>query len=238
LACRLTKDGDTRWDYVDRILKIGDKQKDGRFKGWGMEILNERFLMGEFSKKGYFIKRGSYFDLKTNQYSVGKFDDSGLMQGFGETMFKDGDSYTGDWRDDKFQGNGCFKFSSVIIGLKYTGGFKVGKCHGKGTVVFPDGFEFTDEFVDNKPTSRTKSIHPKLRSLIQKDLCTMNASKPYCLWLYRCKKCKARFCETCWKSCHIEEDHPSEEIWRISSTDCSCQKCQSDENITKRQKIK
>jgi hypothetical protein len=58
------------------------------------------------------------------------------MQGLGEYIEPGGDSYKGDFLDDKCHGKGMFKFAS---GATYEGDWVDNKFHGQGKYTFPDG---------------------------------------------------------------------------------------------------
>ena len=47
-----------------------------------------------------------------------------------------GDEYTGEFRNDKFHGQGVYIYSK---GGKYVGEFQDDKKHGKGTITYADG---------------------------------------------------------------------------------------------------
>ena len=54
------------------------------------------------------------------------------MHGKGKLTFADGNSYEGDYRDGKREGNGTFIYSD---GRKYVGGWRDGKEHGNGEYI-------------------------------------------------------------------------------------------------------
>ena len=54
----------------------------------------------------------------------------------GRYLWPNGDSYNGEWLDDKRHGKGIDTYAS---GHRYTGEFADGQRHGQGTYTFPDG---------------------------------------------------------------------------------------------------
>jgi|LauGreDrversion4_2_1035121.scaffolds.fasta_scaffold151084_2 hypothetical protein len=98
---------------------------------------------GEF-KEGLFNGFGKqYFTNK--DYYVGEFRD-GLRCGKGTYRHANGDVYEGEWLNNEENGQGVMH--SKYLGTEeepdldstYTGEFKDGVYHGKGTLVVKDGF--------------------------------------------------------------------------------------------------
>ena len=65
---------------------------------------------------------------------------------------KNGDKYVGEWKDDKFNGQGTFTFGprSKWAGDKYVGEFKDDKRNGQGTYTFASGRIKEGIFKDDK----------------------------------------------------------------------------------------
>ena len=61
------------------------------------------------------------------------------LQGFGEYIEPGGDSYKGDFVDDKCHGKGTFKFAN---GATYEGEWSENKFHGNGKYVFANGSSY------------------------------------------------------------------------------------------------
>ena len=66
---------------------------------------------------------------------------------FGTYTFPDGQKYVGEFRDNKFHGQGTLTFPD---GWKSVGEFRDDKMNGQGTSTFPDGAKYVGEFRDNK----------------------------------------------------------------------------------------
>ena len=66
---------------------------------------------------------------------IGEFVD-GVRQGKGKINFSNGNSYNGDWLDDKQTGFGTLYYKD---GSKYIGDFVDGKSHGKGRITLVNG---------------------------------------------------------------------------------------------------
>ena len=82
--------------------------------------------------------------------------------------------YTGDYKNDKFHGNGTYSYGD---GTKYIGEFKDGLPNGKGTYTYLDGSKYESEFKNGKgidkkgiyiPTFREKDFFNSITKL-QKD---------------------------------------------------------------------
>ena len=70
---------------------------------------------------------------------------------FGTLNQFNGNKYVGEWKDNKYDGQGTFTAAS---GDKYVGGFKDGKYHGQGTYTFANGtkrvgYYMNGDFVPN-----------------------------------------------------------------------------------------
>ena len=61
--------------------------------------------------------------------------------------YPDGAKYIGEFKDDKYHGQGTLKFAD---GEKYIGEFKDDKRHGQGTYTSPDGTKYVGEWKDGK----------------------------------------------------------------------------------------
>ena len=59
-------------------------------------------------------------------------------------------SYSGQWKNGEFHGKGTVRFGSDNNGHIYTGKFKNGALHGHGVYTFPDGQVLDGEFMDDK----------------------------------------------------------------------------------------
>ena len=55
---------------------------------------------------------------------------------FGTDTWANGKKYVGEWKNDKYHGNGTMTYSR---GDKYVGEYKDGKRNGKGTYTFASG---------------------------------------------------------------------------------------------------
>ena len=53
-----------------------------------------------------------------------------MKNGFGKIVWVNGDYYEGQFKDNYFQGNGCFE--NIEKKIKYSGEWKHGQKHGKG----------------------------------------------------------------------------------------------------------
>jgi hypothetical protein len=67
-------------------------------------------------------------------------------EGRGKFSSADGDRYDGEWLDDQRHGTGKLKLST---GMLYEGAFLKGKRHGEGKLTFPNGDIYAGEFQDD-----------------------------------------------------------------------------------------
>jgi hypothetical protein len=134
-----------------------NQQKQTQFKeeqGYKIQLLREK---DDYARKFETdkLQEGSGEMKSTMQTKVyvdlskykGEFLDQ-KRHGVGIYYYTNGDIYAGSWRDDVFEGYGCYIFSS---GERYEGELKHGKKHGKGTYYYINGgvYEGTWAF-DNK----------------------------------------------------------------------------------------
>ena len=76
-------------------------------------------------------------ELQNGKY-VGEYQNGSFKQGtfvYTKGHMWEGNMYTGQFKDNKFHGQGRFKWASGDI---YVGEFKDGKKHGQGTYTYPD----------------------------------------------------------------------------------------------------
>jgi hypothetical protein len=100
----------------------------------------------------------------------GELDGAGCRHGKGKMTWKGGDVYEGDWKVDRMDGWGMFKYVTTGNGSTYEGEFKEGQRDGKGTSRFLSGdvyvgfwiaderegngqYRFVDGSVENKKSN-------------------------------------------------------------------------------------
>jgi S1-C subfamily serine protease len=66
---------------------------------------------------------------------------------FGTIRFNDGETYVGEWRNDKRNGQGTTTFPD---GHRYVGEYRDDKRHGQGIYTFPDGEQYTGAYREGK----------------------------------------------------------------------------------------
>ena len=71
---------------------------------------------------------------------------------FGTTNHSNGDKYVGEFKDNKYNGQGTFYFlaNNQFKGDKYVGSFKDDYRHGQGTATYSDGEKYVGAFKDDK----------------------------------------------------------------------------------------
>jgi hypothetical protein len=83
----------------------------------------------------------------------GDIVDDGIMTitGRGVNRWSDGNSYTGDFVDNKWTGKGVYRWAN---GCSYTGDFVDNKRTGKGVFRWANGNSYTGDYVDDKMTGK------------------------------------------------------------------------------------
>ena len=76
---------------------------------------------------------------------VGEWKDN-KWHGQGTAAFPDGEKYVGEWQNNKRNGQGT---ATYAIGDKYVGEYRNDKRSGQGTYTFADGDKYVGEFRDN-----------------------------------------------------------------------------------------
>jgi hypothetical protein len=87
---------------------------------------------------------GTYKTANGDVY-VGEFKDN-KYHGQGTFTWDDGYKYVGEFQDGKRNGHGTMTFANGV----YVGEFKDDKYHGQGTFTWDDGYKYVGEFKDGK----------------------------------------------------------------------------------------
>ena len=82
---------------------------------------------------------------------IGEYKDN-KYHGQGNYTYVDGSEYSGDFKDGKKNGQGTFKFgpNSDWAGDRYVGEFRDDKFHGQGAYIFSNGAKYVGEYRKNK----------------------------------------------------------------------------------------
>mmetsp|Transcript_318 Transcript_318/g.1246 ORF Transcript_318/g.1246 Transcript_318/m.1246 type:complete len:636 (-) Transcript_318:94-2001(-) len=75
-------------------------------------------------------------------------DEQGTKAGLGQTLFPDGDMYTGEYRDNQRFGVGTYYWAQH--GMIYCGQWNANRRHGIGRMVFADGSRYYGAWSDDK----------------------------------------------------------------------------------------
>eukprot|EP01118_Nematostelium_gracile_P004451 TRINITY_DN15210_c0_g1_i1.p1 TRINITY_DN15210_c0_g1~~TRINITY_DN15210_c0_g1_i1.p1 ORF type:complete len:172 (-),score=15.47 TRINITY_DN15210_c0_g1_i1:29-544(-) len=146
-----------------------------RFNGWTYEIqygvsaILLCYRVGGRPKPGSIALR---IDLK------GKIDyGTHLTSPYGHGIRCGANSfYNGDFCLQRQTGLGKL----IKHGTKLNGEFFNGVLHGKGEIVYPDGFSWQGDFLQGNPFS-DDGIHPMLKECIEKGICTRSLERYQCV---------------------------------------------------------
>ena len=76
---------------------------------------------------------------------------NGMRNGFGIMLYKNGQSYHGNWMNDKRDGNGIYNFADLHpIYNKYDGHFKNNSFNSQGTLYYKDGSVYRGNFLNSE----------------------------------------------------------------------------------------
>ena len=100
---------------------------------------------------GFGVYSYSDGEIYTGEWRDDKRDGQGALTYGSKTEFA-GDIYTGDWRDDKRDGQGTFTYGSKteFAGDIYTGEWRNDKRHGQGTYTYASGEQYIGDFENGK----------------------------------------------------------------------------------------
>ena len=142
-----------QYPYVPKSFSIrypsGEKYSGYFSPNWEKEVFgiqinpNGSKYVGLF-KNGMYDGRGRLIFRKGDYYE-GEFKDN-KANGFGKYVNIKGDIYIGNWVNDQQEGKGELILKN---GSMYTGFFKNGMENGKGKIVWPDSSFYEGDFVNN-----------------------------------------------------------------------------------------
>ena len=142
-----------QYPYVPKSFSIkypsGEKYSGYFSPNWEKEVFgiqinpNGSKYVGLF-KNGMYDGRGRLIFRKGDYYE-GEFKDN-KANGFGKYVNIKGDIYIGNWVNDQQEGKGELILKN---GSMYTGYFKNGMENGKGKIIWPDSSFYEGDFVNN-----------------------------------------------------------------------------------------
>ena len=142
-----------QYPYSPKLFSIrypvGEKYSGYFSPNWEKEIFgiqinpNGSKYVGLF-KKGMYEGRGRLI-FRKGDYFEGEFKNN-KANGFGKYVNINGEIYIGNWLDDKQEGKGELILKN---GCRYIGDFKNGKENGKGKIIWPDSSFYEGDFVNN-----------------------------------------------------------------------------------------
>jgi len=167
--------GEFKDNYMDGLGKIeyengdiyqgdwlkGKKHGDGKMKYANRDTYEGDWVNDKRHGQGKMV----FLPRETNSYAVtyeGDWKDNGLS--FGKIVFTNGNTYQGNFINNKFDGFGTMIKS---YGETYEGGWSKGKRNGYGKLILPNGKTYEGEWNDDvfKPvaTKGTRSRHTRSR---------------------------------------------------------------------------
>ena len=103
---------------------------------------------------GYFHNCFGTYTFANEDTYTGDWKD-GKKNGQGTYTFANGDTYSGEWDGDKKNGQGIYTFAN---GDKYIGDWKDGKRNGHGTYTFANGDKYVGDWKSGKRNGQGTSI--------------------------------------------------------------------------------
>lgn len=133
-------------------LDYNGEFKNGKFEGFGKIVYrNKDTYEGEFIANEYHGK-GTFVSFDSKETFKGTFENHAFKKGL--YIYKDGNTYDGDWKDGLPSGNGTFTWKKT--GDVYTGDFLSGEPNGQGKLTQKDGSYFEGVFADGDCTGKAK----------------------------------------------------------------------------------
>ena len=87
----------------------------------------------------------------------GTFNTARWSNCFGEAMTPTGAKYSGEWRNDKFEGRGTYTYRN---GAKYVGEFSNNRRNGEGSFTYRDGATYVGGYRDDQRSGRGTFTYP------------------------------------------------------------------------------
>jgi hypothetical protein len=165
------KGGDSENIMKDAKFQKFTFKSGNTYEGF-MKLFEDSLLMHGPGKLN-FVNGDKYVGMfKRNLYhGTGRFDIAGggyyeglwhndKKHGEGDNLLemKNGDVYSGGFKDDKFNGFGLLKMKSPAN--SYIGFWAKGLMHGQGEYTFEDGTLYTGSFENNKIQGEGKAVYP------------------------------------------------------------------------------
>ena len=162
-------------NFDNKISEFAEYLTDSKFEEMEKSFMNkheenlEKFSFKDSNKNKYmecFTRPALLFKTDKSIYK-GSWNFQGKKEGFGIFFDSKGNKYTGEWKEDKFDGKGrlisingdCYDgdfksgqieghgmFISKIGGYNYLGDFKNNKFHGKGKLIYDDNTTYEGNF--------------------------------------------------------------------------------------------
>ena len=117
------------------------------------KVYNSGVYSGDFA--GDIPEGNGTFTFKNGDKYTGEFK-QGKFCGKGVFYFKNGSVYEGDFDDNNFEGFGT---AVLANGRKYTGEFHRGKRHGKGTLYYENGDVYEGDFEAGYPNGTGTAVY-------------------------------------------------------------------------------
>ena len=132
--------GQGAFTFADGSGYVGE-WRDGRPNGQGTKTFADGTVQEGIYKDGEFKYAQKASSTVTALPPCPKDQSQRFHNCVGTGTYEDGGEYVGEWRDNKYHGQGTFTFgpSTQWAGEKYVGEWKDDAFHGQGTYTFADG---------------------------------------------------------------------------------------------------
>ena len=181
--------------YYNNDLIFEGSFINGKKEGLGMIIIkNKGYLHLKYKKdiieeKGVFqtynnrniniiidnnlkIIKGNFI-LQNGDIYEGEIDENGNREGKGIMNYHNGDSYSGEWKNDMKNGNGRMSYFNVDF---YNGYWKNDKKEGKGIMKYNNGDEYNGDWKNDLREGKGKMIY---NDIFEKDILLINQKINY-----------------------------------------------------------
>ena len=158
-------------DIQNQIQSCLDNFKNSVISYQNNLLMNEKIMFKKLNNRtfGYLKTTANKIIYESLGYYEGELLMDAIKHGYGTFYFNDGEKYVGDWKNDKYDGNGTYYFntSNDVDEEKFEGHWKNGKRNGQGTSYFRNGDRLEANFRNNEKDGEAKLIRKNGKTIIQ-----------------------------------------------------------------------